>query len=350
MLQNRHKWDPVCETPTDLVVPVRVDLQGVLGPTPNQARGPRWRATSAGLFVPADTDSTVPEQRILEQSMRLRAGGAVTGWGGCRMHHAAFFDGLRRDGRTLIPVPLNCGPLHQIRKLPGDDLIRDLIRPWEIVLIAGVPCTVALRATFDAMRYARSVRGAVVALDMMAAAKRVSPRRMALYLSAKQGWEGIQQCRDAVPLADEHSRSPQESRLRLVWVLDALRPRPLVNPPLFDLNGRLLGYPDLIDPVAGVVGEYDGEDHRDVAQHSSDVDREGRFRDHGLEVFRVTGPDLRKVEPVVERIHSSYRRVKRVPPERRTWTLTPPPWWSPPESLDELLNRVDPLTDRDLAR
>lgn len=349
MLQDRHKWDPVCELPTGLVLPVPIDPTGERGPTPKQSRGPGWRRTSHGLFVPVGTDSTVPEQRILEQGIRL-TGGATTGWASCRMNGAAFFDGLRRDGRTPVPVPLNCGPLHQIRKMPGDDLIRDLIRPREIVVIGGVPCTVVLRATFDAMRYSRSVREAVVALDMMAAAKKVSPRRMALYLAAKQAWEGIQRCRDAVPLADEHSKSPQESRLRLVWVLDALRPRPLVNPPLFDLQGRLLGYPDLFDPEAGVVGEYDGEDHRDVTQHSSDVDREARFRDHDLEVFRVTGPDLRKVEPVVQRIHSAYRRAKRVPPERRTWTLTPPSWWPQPESLDELLDRCDPVTDRDFAR
>jgi hypothetical protein len=349
MLQNRHKWDPVCDAPTDLVAPVRIDPTGERGPTPRQAHGPRWRSTSYGLYVPADTDSAVPEQRILEQSRRL-VGGAVTGWASCRMHGAAFFDGLRRDGHTPIPVPLNCGPLHQIRKLPGDDLIRDLIRPWEIVFIGDVPCTVVLRATFDAMRYARSTREATVALDMMAAAKRVSPRRMAMYLPAKQGWEGIQQCRDAVPLADEHSKSPQESRLRLVWMIDALRPRPRVNPPLFDLHGRLLGYPDLIDPVAGVVGEYDGEDHRDVTQHSSDVDREARFRDHGLEVFRVTGPDLRKVAPVVRRIHSAYRRAKHQPPDQRTWTLTPPDWWRAPEGLDAHLDRCDPVTDQDFAR
>jgi hypothetical protein len=349
MLQDRHKWNPVCELPTDLVVPVRVDPTGLNGPTPSQARGPRWRRTSNGLFVPAGTDSTVPEQRILERSMRL-TGGAVTGWAACRMNGANFFDGLRMDGRTPIPVPLNCLPRHQIRKQPGDDLIRDLLRPREIVFIGHVPCAVVLRATFDAMRYSRDVREAAVALDMMAAAELASIKRMGIYLLAKQAWEGIQKCRDAVPLADEHSRSPQESRMRLVWVLDALRPRPLANPPLFDLNGRLLGYPDLIDPAAGVVGEYDGEDHRDVTRHSSDVDREATFRDHGLEVFRVTGPDLRKVGPVVDRIHSAYRRATHVPPERRTWTLTPPPWWPPTESLDQLLDRRDPLTDADYAR
>jgi hypothetical protein len=46
--------------------------------------------------VPASVDGTLPEQRILEQSMRLRSGGAVTGWASCRMHGGAFFDGLRR--------------------------------------------------------------------------------------------------------------------------------------------------------------------------------------------------------------------------------------------------------------
>ncbi len=130
------------------------DPLGVRGPTPGQARGPRWRTTSRGLFVPASVDPSVPEQRILEQSLRL-TGGAVTGWASCRMHGAAFFDGLARDGRTELPVPLDCGPLHQIRRLPGDGLVRDMLYDDEIEVIRGVPYTTPLRATFDAMRYAR---------------------------------------------------------------------------------------------------------------------------------------------------------------------------------------------------
>lgn len=278
--------------------------------------------------MPADVDAHVPEQRILEQGMRLRSGGAVTGWAACRMHGAAFFDGLRGDGSTEIPVPLDCGPLHQIRRLPGDDLVRDILLGEEIVLVGGVPCTVPERATFDAMRYARGVREAVVAVDMMAAAGLVTVAGMREYVDRHPAWTGVPVARDAVALADGLSRSPQESRLRLVWQLDARRPRPLVNPPLFDLDGRLLGYPDLLDPMAGVVGEYDGDDHRSPSQHSADVDREARLRDHALEVVRVTGPDLRDVLRVTDRIHSAYRRARRLPPGRRTWTLEPPPWWS----------------------
>jgi hypothetical protein len=264
--------------------------------------------------------------------MRLAAGGAVTGWASCRLHGAAFFDGLAHGGRTELPVPLSCGPLHLIRRLGGDELRRDILLDEEIELVQGVPCTVDDRATFDCLRFARDVREAVVAMDMMAAAGRSSPSRMQPYVDRHPAWTGVQQARDALVLADEHSRSPQETRLRLVWVLDAGRPRPLANRPLFDLQGRLLGYPDLIDPQAGVVGEYDGEDHRGALRHSSDVDREAGFRDQGLEVVRVTGPDMRDPLRVTDRIHSSYRRARWLPPHRRTWTLTPPPWWRPPGS------------------
>ncbi len=340
MQRHRHRWDPVCAPPTGLVRPVPVDPTGASGPTRGQANGPRWRASSRGLFVPSSVDPNVPEQRILEQSMRL-TGGAVTGWAACRMHRAAFFDGLRRDGRTPIPVPLNCGPLHQIRRLPGDDLLRDMLYDDEIVTVDGIPCTAVPRATFDAMRFARDLREAVVALDMMAAAARTSVSRMREYVGRHQAWTGVQQARDAVALADELSRSPQETRLRLVWQLDAGRPRPLVNPPLFDPDGRLLGYPDLLDPLAGVVGEYDGDDHRDPLRHSDDVDREARFREHDLEVFRVTGPDLRDLRRVTERIHAVYRRAGRRRSGRRTWTLTPPPWWSAGQSLDDRLDAAD---------
>jgi hypothetical protein len=289
--------------------------------------------------VPSVVDPDVPEQRILEQAMRLTSGGAVTGWAACRMHGAAFFDGLRDGGRAVVPVPLNCGPLHQIRRQPGDDLIRDILNPDEIVEVRGVPCTTVPRATFDAMRYARDVRRAVVALDMMAAAGLTTVAEMRDYVGRKQAWTGVQRARDAVALADDLSRSPQETRLRLMWQLDAGRGRPLVNRPLFDLRGRLLGYPDLFDPEAGVVGEYDGADHRSAQRHSDDVDRESGFRDHLLEVVRFTGPDMNAPQRVTERIRAAYARARWVAPARRTWTLVPPAHWSPAWSRDARLAR-----------
>ena len=95
--------------------PVRVDPSGLSGPTRRQASGRYWRRTSPGFYVPVDTRSELPEQHILEQSMRLPAGGAVTGWAACRLHGRNFFDGMEPDGRTPIPVPLNVGPHGNLR-------------------------------------------------------------------------------------------------------------------------------------------------------------------------------------------------------------------------------------------
>ena len=85
--------------------------------------------------------------------------------------------------------------------------------------------------------------------------------------------------------------------MRLRWVLDAGLPPPLCNRPLFDLDGNLIGIPDLFDPVAGLVGEYDGADHKDGERHRADVAREERFRDHGLEYFQIVRGDLQRPSP-----------------------------------------------------
>ena len=105
-----------------------------------------------------------------------------------------------------------------------------------------------------------------------------------------------------------------------VWEEDALLPVPLSNPPVFDLTGGLLGYPDLFDPVAGVVGEYDGEDHRPTIRRRRDVVREERFRDHGLEYFTVVGGDLRDLGLVARRMLSTRARARFLPPAARAWS------------------------------
>ena len=142
-----------------------------------------------------------------------------------------------------------------------------------------------------------------------------------------------------MPLADERSRSPAESRLRLVWVLDAALPPPLCNRPVFDLAGRHLGTPDLLDPEAGVVGEYDGAVHLSVRRRAMDAAREGRFRNAGLEYFEVLAPDMHDRDLVVERMLSARTRAletRRI----RNWTTDPPDdWQTEPTYGEELLWR-----------
>lgn len=172
---------------------------------------------------------------------------------------------------------------------------------------------------------------------MMAAAERVSPRQLTGYVDSRPGWRGVDQVRQALRLADERSRSPNETRMRLVWRLDAGLPAPEVNQPVWDLDGNLLGIADLFDPVAGVVGEYDGAEHRRAKRQSKDVAREERFRRRDLEYFKVTGPDMLSRPLVVDRMLGTRSRAKWLPESRRPWTLEPPPDWEPEWTLDDKL-------------
>jgi len=263
----------------------------------------------------------VVEQRILEQSMRLSEHGAVTGWASLRLAGGGFFDGLASDGKTALPVHLVDAGRH-LRAGPGTVVSRERPPSSEVGLRHGIPCTTVERALFDEMRRTGDLRDAVVAMDMAAAAELTSIRRMTVYVAGRAGTSRTVLCRAALALASEHSRSPAETRMRLVWVLDAGLPSPLCNQPVFGRDGVLLGIADLLDPVAGVVGEYDGAAHRGRDRHRHDVGREDAFRRHQLEVFRVVSGDENAT--VVQRMLTTRTRAAFLPEDRRPWSLVSP--------------------------
>lgn len=318
-----HRWDPVAPHPGELVRPVRVDPTGVDGPTRRQAAARYWRRTSSGFYVPADTRTDLPEQRIMEQSARLPPDGAVTGWAACRLHRASFFDGLADDGRTRLPVPLNVGSRGGLRNDADAMACFHHLHEEDRATRYRIPTVTPLRATYDAIRLAADRRRAVVAIDMMAAAELMSLRMLADYLDVV-GAGRSSVARWALGLASEHSRSPREVQLRLVWLLDADLPRPLVNCPVLDLSGRLLGIADLLDATAGLVVEFDGEEHRRAKRHAKDLGKDDRLRRAGLEVTRVSGPDLADTGLVVDRLLAARDRALFQSPEERRWVAVPP--------------------------
>lgn len=338
-----HSWTPRCRPPSGIHKPVRVDPYGVAGPTRGQVRSRRWRRTSHGLYVPSHIDGTVPEQRVLEASMQLPPGGAVTGWAALRLMGGGFFDGVLPDGRTLRPVPLVAGPGQSRRGREGITWLEDRITFADLHVRRGIVCTRPERAVFDEARRAPDVREAVVTIDMAAAAEITSIARLSAYVDRHAGWTGVGIVRTALSLADELSRSPNESRTRLIWVLDAGLPKPLVNQPVWDLRGRLLGIADLLDPDAGLVGEYDGADHRRARRQAKDVAREERMRRVRLELVKITGPDLGVPRLVADRIRSTRGRAHFVAEPDRLWTVEAPPWWETEPDLDVVLSRRDLL-------
>lgn len=330
------RWDPTCVRPSGLIAASRIDRTGRSGPTRGQARGSRWEQVAPGLYVPAARPACV-EQHILEQSSRLAAGGAVTAWAALRWRGAGFFDGCGPSGTDELPVPLLLGG-GSIRPWQGSTISKAAISPSERHVLAGVPVASVQRSLFDEVVRRGSLWAAVQAIDMAAAARLISVWRFATYVGDQNSRTGAPLAREACSLAIDESRSPRETWLRLVWVLVAGLLEPLCNQPVYDLDGQLLGVPDIFDPEAGVAGEYDGAHHKDRDRHRADVSREEQFRDHGLEYFAVVGGDSRDV--AARRMHRARSRAKFLPPESCAWTLERPPWDPEPETLDAYFDRL----------
>src|SRR5689334_17814358 len=66
------------------------------GVTPDALRGPRWRRTSRGFYVPAGVDRAKPSptQRILDASPLLGSSAVLSGWAALFVQGVDALDGL----------------------------------------------------------------------------------------------------------------------------------------------------------------------------------------------------------------------------------------------------------------
>src|SRR4051812_32536718 len=310
-----------------VVPPVRRDPLGITGPTKGQAAGPFWRDSSWGLYVPAEVDAAVPEQRIVEAAAVLPPCGGVTGWAALRWGGARWFAGLSRDA-GLLPVVL--AVLHgEIRPQAGIVVTSERLPPRDRTVVDNLALTTHVRSVCFEMRYARSNREAVVILDMAMMHDLVSQQEVAAYVATLNGWIGVGKCRIALALANENSWSPMETRFRLIWVIDLEWASPLCNQPVFDLQGRHIGTPDLIDVEAGLVGEYEGELHLQGSRRGKDLQKEAAYRRVGLEYVAMVAADQRSPETtIIPRLLEARGRARFEAESVRQWTVVPPAWWT----------------------
>lgn len=323
-------------TRAGVVVPVPIDVTGLSGPTPGQVRGPRWRTTSRGLYVPAAATVSA-DQRVAEAAAVLHEDEAVTGWAALHWSRAAWFDGtVEGVGRRDVVLVAR---RHLVAQ-PGFSVSQEFLHPDEIEVVDGLPLTRAVRSVTFEMRYAADLGAAVEAIDMACYADLVSITEVTAYVAQLGPVTGIQRARDALAEADENSWSPRETRMRGVWTRRAGLPRPRCNVPVFDLDGRHVGTPDMVDPVTGVVGLYHGDSHLTLVGASGDAAKEDAYRDLGLEPVAMLAPDWGDLDAFTARLHAAARRAARRGP--RGWTLSAPDWWTTTDTVEK--RRA--LTDR----
>ena len=309
----RHRWDPVAAR-SRVVAPLRVGVDL----THDQARGARFVRTSSGFYVPADTDRTRAEQRVIEVAAWMPASAAVTGWAACLLHGAAWFDGLAPDGRTRRPVAVAVGPRGGARRRPGITLSFEALPAWQVCRRAGVRVARPERALFDEMRR-HEEREALVVLESALAGRITSVPRFAAFARAHRSSRRYAVVDWALARARGGVRSPAEVRARTVAEEDAGWPRLLVNHVVRTTKGIRIGEVDLVEEQAPAAIEVDGADHRDRHQQAWDITKEEALRQLGFEVARVTGRQALDPATLAPRLVAVRQRALAREAVERRW-------------------------------
>lgn len=328
-----------------VVVPVRVDPLGIEGPTPGQARGPRRRRTpGSGLFVPSDVSADDELQRIVEAVAGAPEGSGATGWAALCWQRARWFTGRTAQGDPL-PVPLAIGDTVHLAPRAGVQLHRDWLFDGDIVHVDGLSVTRAERSICTAALRATSLEDTIRIICMAMADDLASLDEIRSYAARIKGRPHTLRLAEAIDLSDENVWSPQEVTLLTRWRVQLPGRTPRCNPPIFDLRGNHLMTPDVFDPEAGVIGQYDGLVHERTRVRRRDLEVEELCRDLGLEVVTMLSTDLRDLRSFDRRLASAYQRAARRHSPRE-WTLDQPWWWTDTSTvarrraLDEEARRI----------
>jgi very-short-patch-repair endonuclease len=221
-----------------------------------------------------------PQVKLAALARRLPAGSAFSGW------TAAWLHGL--DARLRDPIEVTVPePIGSSRRA-GASIRRSALAAAEIVLRSGLPTTSALRTVVDLGSRDPLCEG-VVAADLALHATLVTVTQLREYVAEHRGGKGMGQLRRVIDLAEPKAESAMETRLRMILLLAGL-PRPEVQVPLHDDEGRFLGRPDLLYRAERLAIEYDGENHRH--RLVDDNRRQNRLLSAGLMMLRFTFADV----------------------------------------------------------
>ncbi|WP_199423551.1 hypothetical protein [Actinotalea solisilvae] len=315
-----------------MVIPTPVMVE--LSSRGQRVRGPAFGTVRRGAWVPTGTDLLDPDVRIAAVAAQLPPHAVVGGWSAARLHELAtgapdpVFDGGRRwqEARADGPVArvVVCAARHsRLAHRPDVRVFRSPVPEESRARVLGVVASTPARTALDMARLLPVTSG-VIAVDRMLALGLLTVDELAALVLAPGQWQGRAAARRVLDLCAPGTESPQESVLRLLW-LDAGLPRPMVNARVLDPAGRFVARVDLLDPDAGVVGEYDGGVHSGSARRSTGAARQESLEELGLLVVRATSVDVGDsgARAWQARLRAAYGRASRRPAAARRWVVVP---------------------------
>ena len=181
--------------------------------------------------------------------------------------------------------------LHQHRRVPaGIDTRSGHFEADEVQTIDGMVVTTPARTALDLACWL-PVDDAVAAIDALARAARLKVADVEALAQRYRGRRAIRRARTALDLVDPGAESPQETRLRLLY-LRAGFPRPQTQVPVYGEHGELVAVLDMGWPDIQVGADYEGAHHRlSKSRFNRDIRRFDAVTELGWSDVRVTVED-----------------------------------------------------------
>lgn len=246
----------------------------------------RYQQIYRDVYVPRDAELTAVDKAEAAWLWSRRRGVAA-GLSASALHGSRWIGDHE-------PAELNQASMHG---QAGIVLHSDGLTEDEVCPIRGIRATTPARTAFDlGRRNGRTL--AVVRVDALLQATQLKLAEVQALIDTHGGVRGIVQLREVIDLADYGAESPQETRLRLLFTRNGMRP---TQTQIEVFNGRyLVGRIDMGWPEWKVGVQYDGVQHwTDPNQRTRDIDQDVEYRDLGWRIVRVGADLLRYREPVI---------------------------------------------------
>ncbi|BBX68535.1 DUF559 domain-containing protein [Mycolicibacterium psychrotolerans] len=248
------------------------------------------------VYLPVGTELT-PVRRAAAAWLWSGRAATVAGLSASALHGSRWIDG---SSPAELIRPQACA-------VDGIVIHRDALVDGEVCVVRGIPTTTPARTAFDLGRR-DSLVAAVMRVDALANATRLTPPDIAALVPRHRGARGLVQLRTVLDLMDSGAESPRETRTRLL-LLAAGFPRPRTQVMVCDEHGYFIGRIDMGWPGRKVGIEYDGPQHwTDPAVRARDIDRLAELQGQGWTIIRVSRDILRyRPEVFLQRVRDAMR-------------------------------------------
>jgi hypothetical protein len=266
-------------------------------------------AVRAGALVSLWPRVLVQASRHLDSWTRAAAATLTVGTGAVLWGPtAAMLHGCTaaRTAAVRVAVPYN----RWSRPQHGLVIRHGRVRPDDICQLDALPVMI-LEVALGELLCTAPPRFALACADQAMAAQPTDRRAgfaaaIADYLARRIDRRGLRQATGLIELISGDVESPRESWLRLL-VVEAGLPRPVVQHPVCDIDGREVWRLDLAWPQLRIALEYDGyvaHFGRTAQDHARDED----LRRRGWVVVHAGSADLRNPERVLDELTAAFRR------------------------------------------